>query len=443
MSRRRFVAETGLLAAGSSLFVPAHVLGRGGQKPPSEKLNIAAIGVGGRGADDLRELESENIVALSDVDWNRAADTFKRYPNAKRYKDYREMLDKEKDIEAVVVATPDHVHAFASMAAIQHGKHVYCEKPLTHTIWEARQLAEAARKAKVATQMGTQGHSYEGIRLVAEWIWDGAIGPVREVHCWTDRPARWWPQGVSRPKDTPAVPSTLDWDLWLGPAASRPYNPAYVPFAWRGWWDFGCGALGDMGCHIFDSPFFALKLGYPTTVEAVSSPVNGETAPVASIVRYDFPARGDMPPVKLTWYDGGLLPPRPDELEPGRRLGNENGGILYIGDKGKIMASDENAQSPCLIPQSKMSEYKRPPKSIPRSIGHHAEWVQACKGGSSAGAHFDYAGPLTEVVLLGNVAIRTADKSRKLEWDGPNMRCTNIEDANHYVRSEYRKGWSL
>ena len=442
VNRRDFLARTGL-AVGGAMIVPASVLGRNGAVAPSDKLNIAGIGVGGRGADDLREIESENIVALCDVDSRRAADTFKRYPKAKQYTDFRQMLDRQKDIDAVVVATPDHVHAFASMAAIQLGKHVYCEKPLTHTIWEARRLTEESRKARVATQMGTQGHSYEGIRLIAEWIRDGAIGPVREVHCWTDRPAGWWPQGVERPKDAPAAPATLDWDLWLGPAPVRPYHPAYVPFAWRGWWDFGCGALGDMGCHIFDSPFFALNLGYPTSVEAVSSPVNRETGPVASIIRYEFPARGEMPPVKLTWYDGGLLPPRPEELEPGRRLGNENGGILYIGDKGKIMASDENAQSPCLIPQSRMNEYKRPPKTIPRSVGHHAEWVQACKGGPPAGANFDYAGPLTEVVLLGNVVIRTGEKTRKLEWDGPGMKCTNVDAANQFVRNEYRKGWSL
>ena len=438
LSRRDFLGGAAVTAVFT--IVPRYVLGGVGHTPPSEKLNIAGIGVGGRGAADIREVSSENIVALCDVDERRAAKTFELYPKARKYRDFRKMLEKQKDIDAVVIATPDHTHAVASMTAIQMGKHVYCEKPLTHSIYEARRLTEAARNAKVATQMGNQGRSHEGIRLLCEWIWDGAIGTVREVHIWTDRPKGWWPQGVGRPKDTHPIPSTLDWDLWLGPAPERPYNRAYLPFKWRGWWDFGTGALGDMGCHLFDAPFLALKLGYPESVEAHSTEVNSETAPLASIVYYKFSVRENMPAVKLTWYDGGMMPPRPEELEEGRRVGNENGGIIIVGDKGKIMASDENVQNPRLIPEAKMQAYKRPPKTLPRSIGHHKEWIEACKGGKAAESNFDYSGPLTEVVLLGNLAIRAG---KKLYWDGANMKVTNVPEANEYIQHEYRQGWTL
>ncbi len=436
ISRRFFLTGTAATVAG---YATSALAGKRSVSP-NEKLNIAGVGIGGQGRRDIYQCKSENIVALCDVDEKYAAKTFDAFPKAKRYKDFRVMLDKQKDIDAVMVATPDHSHAIIAMTAIKMGKHVFCEKPLTHTIYEARKLTEAAREAKVATQMGTQGHSHEGIRLICEWIWDGAIGPVREVHTWTDRPAGWWAQGVDRPKDTPPIPATLDWDLWLGPAPYRPYHPAYVPFKWRGWWDFGTGALGDMACHIMDAPFWALNLGYPMSVEASSTEVNAETAPLASMINYYFPARGDMPPVKLTWYDGGLKPPRPKELEEGRRMGNQNGGVLFVGDKGTIMAADENAQDPRLIPESKMKAYERPEESIPRSIGHYKEWIEACKGGRPAGANFDYAGPLTEVVLLGNLAIRTG---QKLKWDGPNMNCTNVPEANEYRHVQYREGWTL
>ena len=435
ISRRDFIAGTAAAAAFTVL--PRHVLAGSGDTPPSEKLNIAAIGIGGQGKWDLGRLESENIVALCDVDEEFAAPIFNRYPQAKKYRDFRKMLEKQKVIEAVVVATPDHSHAVISMMAIKMGKHVYCEKPLTHSIYEARKLTEAAREYKVATQMGNGGHSGEGIRLICEWIWDGAIGLVREVHVWTDRPT--WPQGIDRPKETPPVPSTLDWDLWLGPAQYRPYNPCYLPFKWRGWWDFGTGALGDMGCHMMDPPFWALKLGHAESVEASSTGVNSETAPLASVVHYQFPARGDMPPVKLTWYDGRLKPPRPEELEEGRMLGDKHGGVLFVGDKGKLMCG-EYGHGPRLIPEARMKEYKLPPKTIPRSIGHHAEWVAACKGGKPAGSNFDYAGPFTEAVLLGNFALRSG---QKLQWDGPNMKVTNAPEANEYVHTQYRQGWTL
>ncbi|MBN1509578.1 MAG: Gfo/Idh/MocA family oxidoreductase [Sedimentisphaerales bacterium] len=435
-------------AAGVAAFtiVPRHVLGGVGQTPPSEKLNIAGIGVGGRGAGDMQELESQNIVALCDVDWRNAAGTFRRYPNARKYKDFREMLDKEdKNIDAVMVATADHCHAPTSLAAIKRGKHVYCEKPLTHTVLEAKMMADAAREHKVATQMGNQGQAEEGVRVLCETIWDGAIGQVREVHIWTDRPLngtnKWyWPQGVDRPADTPAVPDTLDWDLWLGPAPQRPYNPAYLPFRWRGWWDFGTGALGDIGCHAIDPVFRALKLGYPTSVEACCTMVNNETYPVASRVTYEFPARGDLAPVTLHWYDGGMRPPRPAELEDGRQLGTN--GALYVGDKGKIL----NGR---LIPESRQREYGRPPRTLERSPGHHQEWINACKGGKPAGSNFpDHAGLLAQVVLMGNIALRPVLKQdklfgTKLLWDAKEFKFTNVPEANQYLTKEYREGWAL
>ena len=448
INRRKFLGVAGSVASGI-MIVPRHVLGGPGHTAPSDKLNIAGIGVGGMGAADLRGMESENIVALCDVDSKRAAGSFQRYPKAARYKDFRVMLEKQKDIDAVVVATPDHVHAVASMAAIKMGKHVYCEKPLTHTLYEARQLTKAAREAKVATQMGTQGHASESIRQLCEWIWDGAIGDVHEVHAWTPHPV--WPQGINRPKETPPVPDTLDWDLWLGPAPYRPYHPKYLPTMWRGWWQFGTGGLGDMGCHILDPIFWALKLHAPTSVEASYStyvptglnwekPRNLETFPRASMVTYRFAARDKFSSLKLTWYDGGLIPPRPEELEPGRSMGDKYGGILFIGTKGKILSGSHGANGVRIIPEEKMRAYRQPPKTIPRSIGHRKEWIEACKGGPNPGANFDYAGPLTETVLLGNVAIRTGEK---LEWDAENFKITNLPDANKYLHRDYRKGWTL
>ena len=436
ISRRDFIG--GAAAVAAFTIVPRHVLGGSGNTAPSEKLNIAGIGVGGRGQGDIGEVSSENIVALCDVDFGHAAGTFKQYPKARQYRDFRKMLDKEdKHIDAVVVATPDHTHAVAAMRAIKMGKHVYCEKPLAHDIYEVRKLTEAAREAKVATQLGNQGQASESTRLVCEFIWDGAIGPVREVHSWCNRPIS--PRGIDRPKDTPPVPETLSWDLWLGPSPGRPYHPCYLPFNWRGWWDFGTGVLGDIGCHQFAPIFRALKLGYPTSVEACTSGVNSETAPLSSIVRYEFPARGDMPPVKLTWYDGGLMPPRPAELEDGRRFGGADDN-LYVGDKGKMLGHR-------LIPESSMKEYKKPKATLPRSPGHHKEWISACKGGPSAGSNFEASGPMAEVVLLGNIAVRMSKKlyedGLKLYYDGPNMRVTNVPEANEYIRRQYRKGWKL
>ena len=442
ISRRDLIRSSAAIAA--MTIVPSNVLGDPRRMSPSEKLSIAGIGVGGQGSWDLDNVSSEDIVALCDVDWNRAANTFKRYPKAKRYRDFRIMLEKEKSIDAVVVATPDHNHAVATIMAIKMGKHVYCEKPLTHTVYEARAVASAARKAGIATQMGNQGMAFEGNRLINEWIWDGAIGPVREVHAWSDRPTHngrlFWAQGIDRPKETPPVPSTLDWNLWLGPAPYRPYHPAYVPFVWRGWWDFGSGGLGDMGIHNLAPVFSALKLGAPTSVYASSTLVHKETLPLASMVHYEFPAREGMPPVKLHWYDGGILPARPDELEEDRELPAEDG-LIFVGDKGKMLVEGWGGNSPRLIPEAKMKAYKRPPKALPRSIGHHNEWIQACKTGSPTRSNFDFAGPLTEAVLLGTVCVRMGGK--RLLWDSDNFKITNLPEANDYLHYEYRSGWTL
>jgi predicted dehydrogenase len=445
LSRRQFLARS---AIGSAfLIVPGHVLGGEGQDSPNNKLNLAGIGFGGQGAWDLEQVESENIVALCDVDWNYARKIFEKYPKAKRYKDYRKMLETEKSIDAVVIATPDHNHAHISVAAMKAGKHVYCEKPLTRTVREARVVAQTARETKVATQMGNQGMAFEGNRQINEWLWDGAIGPVREVHVWSDRPTHrgkvplWWAQGIERPTDTPPVPEGLDWDLWLGPAPSRPYNPAYAPFRWRGWWDFGSGGIGDMGIHNLAPVFSALKLGAPTCVQASSTAVFKETVPLACTVHYQFPARGEMPPVKLHWYDGGLLPERPAELPENQPLDPEDG-IIFVGEKGKMLVTGWGGEHPRLLPESLDKDYQRPPKTLPRSVGHHKEWLDACKGNSAVPrSNFGFAGPLTEAVLLGSVCVRNGGD--QLDWDSENLKITNDPDANQFLHYEYRKGWSL
>ena len=442
ISRRKFLAQSSLAAAAFTI-VPRHVLGGKGYRAPSDTLNIACIGVGGKGYSDLHAVATENIVAMCDVDEERAAKAFEEFPKAKKYYDFRRMLEKEhKHIDAVTVSTPDHTHAVAAMAAIQLGKHVFVQKPLTHSVYEARMLARAAREKGVVTQMGNQGHAGEGSRLICEWIWSGAIGEVYEVHTWTNRPI--WPQGknVTRPKEVPTTPPTLHWNLWLGPASWRPYHPAYVPFNWRGWWDFGTGALGDMGAHIMDMPYWALKLDLPETVQATSTGFNEETYPAASIVRYQFPKRGEMPPVKLLWFDGGLMPPRPEDLEDGRRMGNQGGGCIFYGTKGKIMCS-VYGENPRLIPESKMKEFKMPPKTIPRSPGIHQEWIEAIKKGTKSTTDFEYSARLTETMLLGNVAIKTAAENKILRYDGKNMRFTNSEQATALLTPTFRKGWEM
>jgi predicted dehydrogenase len=384
---------------------------------------------------------------LCDVDETRAAGTFNAHPQARRYKDFREMLDKEaKNIDAVTVGTPDHIHGVAAMAAIKAGKHVYVQKPLTHTLHECRELTKAAKKAGVITSMGNQGHASEGSRLTNEWIQAGIIGDVREVHVWSDRAGRLWKQGIARPTDTPPVPPTLDWNLWLGPAKERPYHSAYAPHNWRGWWDFGTGALGDMGCHIIDHPVWALNLGSPTTVEArttldgsfLGDQPNFDSFPIAAIITYDFPARGNLPPVRMTWYDGGLMPPAPSEMSSGQRL--PDNGVLYVGSKGKMFHSSHGGM-PQLLPGTLLEQAKAVPKTMERSPGHYEEWYQACLGGKRPVDNFDYAGPMTETVLLGVLALRSP--GQRLEWDAENLKVKNAPNLNQYVHKEYRAGWTL
>jgi len=444
--------QTTAIAASAFTVVPRQVLG--GPGAPSNKLNIAGIGVGGMGAQNLKNCAAENIVALCDVDAGYAAKTFQTYPNARVYSDYRVMLEKQKDIEAVIVATPDHWHAIIALAAIRAGKHVYVQKPMTHSLQEARVLTEAARAQKVATQMGNQGHSGDGTRLICEWIQSGTIGAVREIHAWTNRPV--WPQGVEveQPAETPPVPEGLNWDMWVGPAPYRPYHPAYVPGTWRAWWDFGTGSLGDLGCHILDAPFWALNLKYPSSVEGCISTYwqglwkktdpRNENYPRSTIVRYRFPTRGDLPPVKLTWWDGGMMPPRPEGLEPDEELGDSDGGVIFLGEKGVLICGCYGLR-PRVFPAEKMRELPQKPQTlapIPGGLdGHEKDWVRSCKGGAPASSNFDYSGPLTEMVLMGNLAVRFPN--RQLLWDGPSLQVTNDKDANAYVRRKYREGWTL
>ncbi len=449
-SNQKTITRRSFLKSASAAATTFTILGAGSARTyaANERLNIAAIGVSGQGGGDINNLKSQNIVALCDVDWRHAAGTFKKFPDAKQFKDYRKMFDTiHREIDAVIVATPDHHHAFASMAAIRLGKHVYCEKPLTHSAWEAREIAKAARTAKVATQMGNQGQASEETRRLQEFVMDNAVGPIREVHVWTDRPSRglfdeYWAQGIGRPSEKPPVPDTLDWDMWLGPAPLRPYHPAYLPFKWRGWWDFGTGALGDIGCHYFDPVFRALKLGAPTSVEASSTRVNEETYPLGSMVTYQFPARGPMPAVKLVWYDGGLRPPRPEQIRDNDVMGDN--GHLFIGDRGIIMTDSRKWR---LYPEKPAGDYGEPPKKLPRSPGHYQEFIDACKGGPAAGSNFDWAGPLTETVLLGNVALRTQLREKltmlRLMWDSEKFTFTNLPETNQFLKRDYRSGWSL
>ena len=446
-SRRTFLGATG--AALGLMIVPRHVLGGGGYLAPSERVNLAGIGAGGMGGGDIatHAKNGANVVALVDVDEARGAGSFRAFPNARRYKDFRVMLDKEaKNIDAVTVGTPDHTHAVASMAAIRAGKHVYCQKPLTHTLFECSELTRAAHTAGVATQMGNQGHASEGSRLTNEWIRAGVIGPVREVHVWSDRAGLLWKQGIGRPSDTPPVPSTLDWNLWLGPSPDRPYHPAYAPHNWRGWRDFGTGALGDMGCHIIDHPVWALELGPPSVVEAVAtldgSQIDGkpnfETFPIAAVITYEFPARRTQPPVRMTWYDGGLMPPTPALMASGERLpGN---GVLYVGEKG-IMYHGSHGGMPEVLPRTLVDAAQAVPTTMPRSPGHYEEWLAACKGGERPMSNFDYSGPLTETVLLGVLALRVPGK--RLEWDSANLKVANAPELDPFIRTEYRQGWTL
>ncbi|HWC75885.1 MAG TPA: Gfo/Idh/MocA family oxidoreductase [Blastocatellia bacterium] len=485
------ISRRGFMNAGASaatfMIVNRRVLGGRGYVAPSDKIVAACIGVGAQGTRvmmDFMKHPDIHIVAACDVnkessdyvewfpnelrdkerallgkpdwasDWKgptagreptrRLVETYYgaqttsgEYKGCTLYNDYRELLDKQKDFDAVIIGTPDHTHAVIATAAMKKRKHVFCQKPMTHSIYEARRLAEVAREMKVATQVAVGNQASEATRLLCEWIWAGAIGHVREVHNWSTRP--FWAQGLERPVQGEPVPSGLDWDLWLGPAPSRPYHHAYLPFAWRGWYDFGNGPLGDMGCYSFDTIFRVLKLGPPESVEASSTKTFAETFPVASMVYFNFPARGEMPPVRLTWYDGGLRPARPRDLEDGREMGRENEGLLFVGDTGTIMCGF-NGANPKLIPESRMQEFKQPPQTLPRSPGNDREWIEACKGGKPGGANFEFEGAITETLLLGNVALRAG---KKLYWQGPEMKVVNVPQAQQYVQREYRQGWSL
>ena len=438
LSRRIFLMGSTVALAGCAT-PRIKSLRRLGYQSPNEKLNIASIAAGGKATSDIESCRSENIVALADPDARQAAKIFAEFPDAKQYQDFRVMLEKEdKNIDAVIVATPDHVHAIAAITAMKMGKHVYVQKPMAHTVYEARKMAEIAREHGVASQMGNQGHSGEGTRRCCEMVWSGAIGPVREVHAWTNRPI--WPQGIPEPLPEEPVPDNVDWDVWIGPSPFRPYNSGYAPFRWRGWYEFGTGALGDMACHILDCSNFALCLDAPISVECIHKEgANTQTFPNKSIVKYEFAARGSMPPVTLYWYDGGLLPKRPEGIPADEQLGDGDNGSLFIGDNGYITVNTYG-DNPRLVPNAKMEGYRRPQPIIPRSTGHYTDWIQACKGGPLPCSNFDYAGPFTEWVVLGAIAPRVEGK---LLWDSKKLRFTNNSEANKYVQMKYRKGWSL
>ncbi|MDX1953040.1 MAG: Gfo/Idh/MocA family oxidoreductase [Verrucomicrobiota bacterium] len=408
----------------------------------TEKLNIGIVGSGGRGGNNLEGVSSENIVALCDVDEVTGAGAFKKYPNAKRYRDFRVMLEREKGLDAIVVSTPDHTHAVAAIAGLRAGKHVYCEKPLGHSIWEVRKMREAAERSGLVTQMGQQGHATEGTRRAVEVIRSGAIGDVTELHVWTDRPAGWWPQGEERPTDRHEVPAHLDWDLWLGPAAYRPYHPIYVPFKWRGRWDFGTGAIGDMGVHNLDPAFWALELGEPVSAEVIASDrITEDCPPLWSIIQVNFPARGNRSAVKMVFYDGKKVPPA--DLFMGEQISDN--GSLIIGNKGTIYTRTwhggmSEADMFLLLPKKEFIGYVPPMPTIPRTQGHHEEFILACKGGPRTQSDFVYASRLTEALLVGQLALRTG---QKISWDEKRMRANGSDKLNHLIRPEFRKGWEI
>jgi predicted dehydrogenase len=462
ISRRRFIKYSSLV--GAATFAAPYIM-RAQDQSPNNKLNIGVVGAGGKGSSDTDSCAGENIVALCDVDQNTLNKRGEKYPSAKLFKDYRRMLEEMKSLDAVIVATPDHIHAPASIMAMKMGKHVFCQKPLTHSVYEARTMRETAKKYKVATQMGNQGSAESGLRRAVEAIQGGVIGDVRELYVWSNRPI--WPQGIDRPPGSDPVPETLDWDLWLGPAPARPYKAdTYHSFKWRGWQDFGTGALGDMACHTVNMPFRALKMGYPTSIEAKSSGMNKETYPKSSEIRFEFPAREGMPPLTFTWFDGGNKP-NDDVLrhvnafyaEQKDKDGNPKkvpgSGCLLIGKKGQLFSPDDYGSQFLLQfdsegfkpAKSKVEDkdmeheaVRDIAKTVPRSPGHYKEWLEACKGGKPAYSNFDVAAYLTEIILLGCVALRTG---KKLDWDGPGMKAKNAPDAAQYVKREYRKGWTL
>jgi predicted dehydrogenase len=461
LTRRVFLGTTATAVTAFTI-VPRHVLGGAKFLAPSEKVNIAVVGAGGQGRTNTRELfkhADAQIIAVADPteqdDLERfyykgvagrkpvKAEVEKHFsgktPNFRvaEYEDFRVMLEKEKAIDAVLCATPDHAHAVVAITAMRAGKHVYCEKPLVHNVWEARQIAKVARETGVATQMGNQGHSGEGIRATCEWIWDGAIGAIREVHAWSD--AGRWVTGRGRPTETPPVPRGMNWDLWLGPREPRPYHPDYAPFNWRGWWAFGGACLGDMGCHNLDAAVWALDLRDPIWIEATAPEVDSERVSYCAIYRYKFGPRGDKPPVKLTWYDGGLRPELPEEVAEGEKLEGGGNGILFIGEKGVISCGGWGG-APRLFPTAKMQSYKKPAPTLPRSNGHHRDWLDACKGGKPASSEFGYGARLTEIVLLGGVALRTG---KRIYWDAAKLKATNALEAERFIKGTYRSGWEI
>lgn len=462
-SRRHFI-QISTLAASGLAFAGCSSKPRPRRMSANDKLNIACIGAAGKGASDTNHCATDNIVALCDVDEEKCAGQRAKYPKATFYKDWRELLDKEKNIDAVVISTPDHLHALIASAAIKMGKHVYCQKPLTQTVYEARYLRELASDYDVATQMGNQGSANDGLRRAVEVIQSGVIGPVRQVHVWSNRPV--WPQGILRPEDSDIVPATLNWDGWLGPAPVRPYKKGvYHAFNWRGWYDFGTGALGDMACHTANMPIRALKLGYPSSVEVLEhSEVFSETYPKASKIKFVFPARGEMPSVDFFWYDGNPkdksaspFRPHPDITKDIANLLETvpDSGCLLVGDKGIIFSPDDYGSRSYIkmnsdkeLVEAKDSDaIKRIVETVPRNafkgdadFKHHQEWIAACKGGPQPYSHFGVAAYLTEIILLGCVALRVG---KKLEWDGPNMRATNAPEASNFVKREYRNGWKL
>jgi len=468
--RRKFI-QTGAMGLAAFTIVPRHVLGKG-HVAPSDKLRIAGIGAGGKGESDISEFSKSpqvEIVALADVDDRSAAKTRGLHPNAKYYRDFREMLEKEhKNIDACSISTPDHTHAVATLAAMQLGKHVYTQKPLTHDIYEARILTEAAKKYKVVTQMGNQGGSGDGVRRTQELVASGLIGDVTEVKCWTNRPV--WPQGVPTPTGKFDIPKELDWNLWLGTAKKIDYNPAYLPFNWRGWWAYGTGSLGDMACHIMDPVFRCLPILYPSSVECSVASIwqamwddttNPDSCPPSTIIHLSYPRTdGKSGEIKVSWHDGGLLPERPDELLPEEEFGNWDGGVLFIGSKGKLLADCYGA-NPRLLPTKLMKEITLPKETLARvPEGHYLQWVNACIAGygkAKTSSPFEFAGPFTESILIGNLAIRSYmmknpnlkgwnDKylgRKRLLWDAKKMQITNFEPSNQYIRREYSEGWKL
>jgi len=447
LNRRAFLRRgaAGLAALGSApLIVPSHVLGADGQSAPSNKINLAAIGVAGMGGADLDGLSQHcNIVALCDVDWRYAAGTFEKFPKAKRFKDFRKMFDElANSFDAVLVATPDHTHAVASLAAIQHGKHVYCEKPLAHSIGEVRALMNAAREKNVVTQLGNQGHSFGSIRDFVEWVQAGAIGQVHTIHAGCEAVNSGVDQLESL-KERHSVPATLDWDLWLGPAADRPYHPTYLPANWRGWTPFGNGTIGDWMCHVVDPVFWALDLGSPKSVVAQvkdwDPKTQGDAFPKGDVVSYEFPAKGGRGPITLHWYSGTQRVPRPEEFE--KEDPDIGAGAVVIGDKGKIAYGSHGASGVRLLPAQRMDEFQRPAKTIPRVRDHHWDWVEAIRTGRKAGSDFAYGGALTEIPVLGVVAMKLP--GTKLEWDADKLRFTNHDEANAYVNPPARPGWKV